>query len=47
MVEEEELLSFLDAYKEVVEDHLSYSFGRNERPDPSVAGQTGHRSALN
>ena len=33
VVEEEELLSFLDAYKEVVEDHLACSFGRNERPD--------------
>ena len=33
MVEEEGLLSFLDAYKEVVKDCLSYSFGRNERPD--------------
>lgn len=33
MSEEECLLSFLGAYKEVVEEHLSYSFGRNERPD--------------
>ncbi len=33
MVEEEWLFSFLDAYKEVVEEHLLYSFGRNERPD--------------
>jgi hypothetical protein len=33
MCEEEKLLSFLDAYKEVVEDYLSYSFGRCERPD--------------
>jgi hypothetical protein len=33
MIEEEELMSFLDAYKEVVEDYLSYSFGRYERPD--------------
>jgi hypothetical protein len=33
MVEEEWLLSFLGAYNEVVEEHLSYSFGRNERPD--------------
>ena len=33
MVEEEELLSFLDAYNEVVEEHLTYNFGRYERPD--------------
>ncbi|CAB1065513.1 hypothetical protein D1BOALGB6SA_10310 [Olavius sp. associated proteobacterium Delta 1] len=32
-VEEEELFSFLEAYKHVVKEHLSYSFGRNERPD--------------
>jgi hypothetical protein len=30
MVEEEELLPFLDAYKEVVGENLSYGFGRNE-----------------
>ena len=33
MGEEEELLFFLEAYKEVVEEYLSYSFGRHERPD--------------
>jgi len=33
MIEEQKLLSFLDAYKEVVEDYLSYGFGRCERPD--------------
>ena len=33
MVEEEELSSFLHAYKEVNEDYLSYGFGRQERPD--------------
>jgi hypothetical protein len=33
MVEEEELFSFLNAYKDVVEEHLSYGFGRHERPD--------------
>jgi hypothetical protein len=33
MIEEEELFLFLEAYKGVVEDHLSYSFGRHERPD--------------
>lgn len=31
--EEKELLSFLDAYKEVVSDCLSYNFDRSERPD--------------
>lgn len=33
MIEEEDLLSFLEAYKENVEEYLSYSFGRSERPD--------------
>lgn len=33
MVEEEELLYFLEAYKEAVEEYLSYGFGRHERPD--------------
>ena len=33
MVEEEELLYILEAYKEAVEEYLSYSFGRHERPD--------------
>ena len=33
MVEEEELFYFLEAYKEAVEEYLSYSFGRHERPD--------------
>lgn len=31
--EEEELFYFLEAYKDVVEESLSYSFGRHERPD--------------
>lgn len=33
MIEEEELLQFLKAYKENVEEYLSYRFGRSERPD--------------
>jgi len=33
MVEEWGLLPFLEAYKEAVEDYLSYGFGRHERPD--------------
>ncbi|MDY7001041.1 MAG: hypothetical protein SVS15_04575 [Thermodesulfobacteriota bacterium] len=33
MAEEEALLCFLDAYKEVVEEYLSYGFARQERPD--------------
>ena len=33
LVEEEELFYFLEAYKDVVEESLSYSFGRHERPD--------------
>jgi hypothetical protein len=33
MIEEEELFHFLEAYKENVEEYLSYGFGRSERPD--------------
>lgn len=33
MIEEEELLSFFEAYKEKVEEYLSCSFRRYERPD--------------
>jgi len=33
MVEEEQLLYFLEAYNIVVEESLSYRFGRHERPD--------------
>ncbi|MEW5913080.1 MAG: hypothetical protein AB1814_11035 [Thermodesulfobacteriota bacterium] len=33
MVEEEELLSFLEAYKDVVEEYLSDNFDSHERPD--------------
>jgi hypothetical protein len=33
MVEEVELYSFLEAYKKVVKDYLSYGFGMHERPD--------------
>jgi len=33
MIEEEQLLQFLEAYKENVEEYLSYSFGKSERPD--------------
>lgn len=33
MAEEMELEPFLDAYKEAVENYLSYAFGRHERPD--------------
>lgn len=33
LVEEEELLYFLNAYKEVIKEYLSYNFSRNERPD--------------
>ena len=33
MCEEENLLSFLEAYKEVFENYLTYSFGSSERPD--------------
>jgi hypothetical protein len=33
MCEEEKLVSFLDAYKDVFKDYISYSFGSSERPD--------------
>ena len=33
MVEEEELLYFLEAYENVVEGYLAQGIGRNERPD--------------
>jgi len=33
MVEEEELLFFLEAYENIVEEALVYGFGRYERPD--------------
>ncbi|WP_022663844.1 hypothetical protein [Desulfospira joergensenii] len=33
MIEEGDLLSFLEAYRENIEEHLSYNHGRCERPD--------------